>query len=440
MRLRVSEDVSTAGKPLRGYATIRGVIQFDNQVPWTETERFRAMEDVVTPKYKESICNGAILNNRMLSQTYFASCSPAYVATTGVISGYPAVQKYPFTDGGSLISNIADVSRVRFDAWTSEERYSVFLGEYSSERALAVAKAFANVSKAEIQALASLGELPETLKWIGSIYTRAISLIKALKAKKLASVIGVLSVKGVAKKKSKVSSKDPQALPIVMNTWLEWRYALRPLIFEMQQAVKALQAQIARGTRFTSRGFNDEYITTTTNSEFNSGWVKFNRQLTISRRSDYRAGVLSEIESDINSIMAIWGLDQPLETVYELTPFSFILDWFFNVGTIIAAWSPQSSLKTLTSWIVEQHLITWTLRLNNFLPVDSPGVDWRTAVDENLGSEYKWGTTIKRRLPLPDRPIMPIFDLKLDMAKIADLAAIGYALLKGAPVKVAKRA
>lgn len=451
MRLRIGDDRTTDGDPFRGYAKINGVIQFDHSVPYIASKIWRAMQDVETPRFKEKICQGQILNNRMLSQTYLEASRPAYLKTTGVISGYPAIQEYPVLLSPALLTDLSAGPELRFDAYAEEDRYNdVYLNQYASERSIAIAKAWSNVSKAEIQALASLGELPETVEWLKSIYTRAARVIKAVKARNVSRIVESLTVPSKPKKvkkkklpkKALPSDKELKALPLIGNTWLEYRYALRPLIFEMQQAIAALQATIAKGTRFTSRGFHEKQDSTITTKRLNTGWVDLDRQLTITRSSNYRAGVLTMIEDDINSIMAIWGLDQLPETVYELTPFSFILDWFFNVGSIIGAWSPKASLTTLTSWIVEQHLISMRLRFGSVLPVDSPGVDWRTAEISNADEYYyRWDTTIKRRLTLPDRPILPTFNLRLDLAKVADLAAIGYALIKGSPnLKVAKRA
>jgi hypothetical protein len=37
--------------------------------------------------------------------------------------------------------------------------------------------------------------------------------------------------------------------------------------------------------------------------------------------------------------------------MWELTPFSFIIDWFLNVGTTIAAWTPNAGVTQLASWV-----------------------------------------------------------------------------------------
>lgn len=444
MRLRISQDDATADS-LRGYATINGVIQFDQSVQFQKSVTFRAMEDVVTPKFKELIAKGNILQNRMLSQTWLFSCKPAYVTTTGVISGYPALQSYPLS-AASLLGGIPEgVIPKQFRSYASEdERYITYLSEYSSERDISIAKAWSNISRNEMQILASLGELPETLSWIKSIFTRAIKVFKGLK--NLKSAVGLadeLLKAGKARKAKKVmqrvgdkistSLSKAGTLTTPVDLWLEYRYAIRPLVFEMVSAIKALKTSIAKGTRFTSRGFHEKQTYEVTNYPVTGGgWVDLNRRIALTRRSNYRAGVLSNIEDDINDIMAIWGFDQPLQSIYELIPFSFIVDWFFNIGTIIGAWSPKASLSVLSSWIMEQHYIKTVMTCDQFTPCTLiPSSNHWDYVAVNTDNYYEWGTTIKRRIPTPDRPILPSFNLRLDMAKIADLAAIGYSLFLG---------
>lgn len=452
MRLRISQDEATADS-LRGYATINGVIQFDTPVTYQKSVTYRAMEDVVTPKHKEIIAAGNILNNRMLSQTYLYACKPAYVTTTGKISGYDALQSYPIGLAGVVFELPEEVIPKQFRIFTNEEeRYNVFLSEYSSERDIAIAKAWSNISRNEMQILASLGELPETLSWIKSIFTRLIKVIRGLRnLKSMISLADDLRKAGKARKADKIlqrvsdkidkSSSKVGTLATPVDLWLEYRYAIRPLVFEMISALKALKTVIKKGTRFTSRGFHEEQRYEVTNYLASNGWVEFNRRVAITRRSNYRAGVLANIDEDINDILAIWGFDQPLQSIYELIPFSFIVDWFFNVGTIIGAWSPKASLSVLSSWIVEQHYLKTVITLDQFTPLPLiPDTNYWNYVAVNTDNYYEWGTTIKRRIPTPDRPILPSFNLRLDMAKIADLAAIGYSLFMGTSgAKAAKR-
>lgn len=137
------------------------------------------------------------------------------------------------------------------------------------------------------------------------------------------------------------------------------------------------------------------------------------------------------------SLLTILGFDQPIESAYELIPFSFIFDWVFSIGDLLASWFKSSGLDMLTSWS--------TLR-----------VEWKrnvTLISCNIESKggYVWSnpqvvlgsstTTAvwKWRYPDPAIPLLPRFDLKLDLGKIIDLGTIGRALTGGQLTEVTKR-
>lgn len=449
MRLRINDDSTTNGQA-RTYSEINRVVQMNVPYTYPVSQKFMAMQDVVTPDWKERVGKGEILNNRMISQTLVYSSVPVYLKTTGTYnSSMPALMESTLQGTSARGSLTLPEQFKKFTGFTDEYLFSEYLDEFNDERDIAIAKAFANVSKSEFQMLASLGEMPETLKWIKSIFERAIKLIKGIKTFNLKLIRQAYTKEGLGSRgtlekltKALKPGDKSSVLKHVADPWLEYRYAIRPLIYEMKSAVEALKAVIRKGTRFTARGFNDDRTVTITSDRYSyAGWIRFEtRRLSRTHARNYRAGVLSSIDDDIDSIMAIWGFDQPFQSAWELVPFSFIIDWFFNVGTIIGAWSPKASLTALSSWVTEQHLFEEEIRLWNPVSITSLPLYWNK-IEYNTDNYYRWATTIKRRLPSPDVPILPSFNLRLDTAKIADLAAIGYGLLLGSPsVTVAKRA
>lgn len=132
-------------------------------------------------------------------------------------------------------------------------------------------------------------------------------------------------------------------------------------------------------------------------------------------------------------MLAIWGIDQPLESIWELVPFSFILDWFFNIGNVISSWSLNPSLRPISSWVTVSELQTVTYLLNNGINGNRTH-DWKTFVWTD--GYYQATRLIQERFPNPARPILPSLKINLDIGKITDLATIGYKLLSiGTPHK-----
>lgn len=226
------------------------------------------------------------------------------------------------------------------------------------------------------------------------------------------------------------------------DAWLEFRYAFRPLVFEMKACIAAMQKIIKTGTRQTARG--KEVNLVDVSNVINHTLVGYGaveettmRQV-VKATYSCRAGILFEIEDDLNTLMAIWGVDQPLESVYELVPFSFIADWFFSIGDTISAWSVNSSLKPLSTWStfsMTHHEIRETLSFNM---VGRNGYTFKvtnvTPGKTELKYQRRW------RTPNAERFLLPRWDLKLDLAKIIDLGTIGRSLLSGKSPKYKKGA
>jgi hypothetical protein len=256
--------------------------------------------------------------------------------------------------------------------------------------------------------------MPETLKWLVSVLSRFSRLIFSSRKKKLA-----LIAQGI---------KDPDTWT---NFWLEFRYAVRPLFFEAQQALNALRDQIERSSRNTARGYNRDGKTVTVDST--GVWpndLSFTRRVTTTESHNYRAGVLYTIASDIMGLAATWGLDKPLESLYELVPFSFMLDWMFNIGDVIASWTYNPSLQVQASWLVEKHAFSAKVTYGNVVNLAGPPVFTNMLVSSTPASATA-SLLVERRLPSPTRAIMPSFKLKLNTAKIVDILAIARGLYHG---------
>lgn len=375
----------------------------DSQVPYREYDHYHEYLDVVTPQFKLRSARGEIINSPMMS------CEFESYVTPGLASGKGQCSTLDSYTLGMVIPTPSVYSLGR------NPNYDTMLAPYSSDRDVAIAQSFANVDESEIAALASLGEMPETLRWIASIYLRFNRLLSMLLGKRL-------------KKKRK---KNGSVIDGVSDYWLEFRYAIRPLVFEMQQALTALQAAIQKNSRKTARGWNRDIQAPKTTLEMIESPLEFLWPVVHVQtyQHNYRAGVLYNIESDINGLLSVWGLDQPLEAAWELTRLSFVFDWFFNVGDIISSWSINPSLRVLTNWVVESHSFIDIYYPNGDCSRKNYHCNWNIEfkTDQRPAAEFR--LRITRRIPLADRPLMPTVRIKLDALKLIDLAFIGRQLL-----------
>jgi hypothetical protein len=389
-------------------------------IPYTfnASQSYKDMQDTVIPNFHERMNNGEIFINPMKRQDVFYRNQLAEFFREAQIKEHPT---FDFWQTGTV-----NPMQYRADENVAKDMDSYIWPElftpYESSRDQAISAAWANVDESEIQGLASLGEMPETLRWIASLFQRALHLARLFKGK---------MVKAALRRKLRNTTKADVA-DAISDIWLEFRYAFRPLVFEMSQALTALEAALTRGSRRTARGFKEK-------RDSWSNVVEVDNPLndigyTATRKTDVhytaRAGVLYDISSDIADLNSIWGIDQPLESIYELTPWSFVLDWFFNVGDIISSWNVGAGLSTLGSWVTESIIKTETVKIT--------GLHWRSediwtrfnTITETTPGVYNMRGYYQQRVPNPSRSLLPRFNLNLDLSKIIDLAALGRSVVR----------
>jgi KaiC/GvpD/RAD55 family RecA-like ATPase len=346
----------------------------------------------------------------MLSLTYLAKTRPLLFERDLYFDSNPL--HWGKTTNGFLLPFPLQATSIDWDHW---DLY--VLDEYQDERDIAISKAWANVDISSIQALASLGELPETLHWMASLMKRMISILRAFTQKRILIEARKLLRSGTS------------VIDAMSELWLEMRYAVRPLIFDMNQAMEAWNFVLEKSDRFTARGFHRLAQTTSTDTFDVSYWsIPFagivSRVQTTS--ANFRAGVLFTVDHNLSEFRSVWGLDQPFETIWELIPFSFIIDWFFSVGHVISSWTANPGLYPLTSFVTEEHSISIIDTLAGITPTTYyvDGVHCTDVRTVQIATASVLQVT-KRRIPTPGRSILPTFNLNLDTAKLIDLATIG---------------
>lgn len=145
----------------------------------------------------------------------------------------------------------------------------------------------------------------------------------------------------------KLSSSRTEA---VANAYLIGRFGIGPLIADMESAVKFLCS--GSHVRQTARG--REILTGSSTNTFGIGDDAGKKTHIVELRSqrtiDVRVGFLYETDP-ISRAVAQLGLTRPLSTMWELTPYSFVIDRFVKVGEWLDAVQPAGFVKPLAAWV-----------------------------------------------------------------------------------------
>lgn len=148
------------------------------------------------------------------------------------------------------------------------------------------------------------------------------------------------------------------------NLWLEWHFGVDPLIKDCQSAAKVL-TEPPGNTKL--QGSATEYVRQETSryDAANPGTVRSDKWAT---RVQCRQGTEFAITSPNVALAGQLGLLNPAALLWEIVPFSFVLDWFVNVGDWLQGFSDfagmtlQRAYTTIHLWTFQTHtevLVPW---------------------------------------------------------------------------------
>lgn len=280
----------------------------------------------------------------------------------------------------------------------------------------AVTEAHADVNVRDVDLTVMAAELGESVRLIHDIGHRFLKIYKAFRKFNLKAMRGLISPKEVR------------------NVWLEYRYGIRPLYYDLKGIHKYLQRHGEVAKRYTARS-NPKSETSsgksvgsyTVETPLNTGnFLPFTTSYErwTEQNISVRAGVLYAVEfsSALAKQLALLGIDRPLSSGWDLIPFSFIVDWFVGIGPFIASWEPKPGCNTLASWTVCCREARSVTHVTSIIP-KSGITGWSNFSVTSLNDITRVSRIVDRKAN-PSLPPLPTSALKLNAAKLLDLAAI----------------
>lgn len=230
-----------------------------------------------------------------------------------------------------------------------------------------------------------------------------------------------------------VERRNRQAERVAQETWLETQFHLRPLINDAQAAAEALSENINRFRRAL------EPVRASGNSKFVLNQMFGNITIGAAFNLIHNGYDIHEYGCTITGAVKIensnarefdhrlWGFDPSdfVPTLWELLPWSWLIDYFTNVGDVITALSfPHSSL----AWHSQTTVAKATRKRVPYSLLWASGIppSERLSISGFPDSLHSRTFSLNRR---PDQTIVPSF--RLDLSKItspARLANIASAL------------
>lgn len=287
----------------------------------------KTMTDTVTPGFRSISSRGGIINNGMTSTIdQRIPCNATVIFTrTKVDASYPQTHTW-----------VGDYLSLAFDV----NMPSVNLPDATSTVNTAITKCMANVSSASSMIAVTIAERQKTVNMIAD---RVGRITRGFLAVKNGNYLLAAEILGVRKKWIQKSRRKQTA-----SNWLEWRYGWLPLYLDARGAVQALKK--VNEPRFTARGFSamQDHTSSLQSVNFLNGGAcqPWGMRTVRFSNTSVRAYCLYTVDDNFLTASA-FGLTDPVSVAWELIPFSFVVDWFVDVGTWLEAIKPTPGVRFL---------------------------------------------------------------------------------------------
>lgn len=174
----------------------------------------------------------------------------------------------------------------------------------------------------------AIGEGKETIELLVGTASRFYRSIRALKHGHFGNAARELGI-SAPHRHSRRKASDPRKLNQydISSQWLELQYGWLPLLGDVHEAAKAFSAIADKQRSLT-------FTVSSTKSGFNSHWES---NCTFVTSTEKRTKKYFVTLQEPLGARASLGLVDPASVAWELTPFSFVADWFIPVGTYLDA-------------------------------------------------------------------------------------------------------
>jgi hypothetical protein len=290
---------------------------------------------------------------------------------------------------------------------------------------LATIAAKANVVKADTLALVTAAELGKTVSMVtsrSSAMSNGLKLLAQGKPKKAVLAALGLTIDTQKRNAAKRISGGAKSLnwrrssKTAASRWLEIQYGWLPLIYDVQGALKALSA--VNKPRFTARGYANDSGASSPSSILNFGVA--NATFTLSTVLDKRVRAYILYEVDRSALLPQkLGLLQLPGTLWELATFSFVLDWFIDIGQWLDAITPRVGVKVLAEGYTFEKIGSRSRLITNVAPI-APF----TATNGLLGQADSWFGRSKYRHPFLSAFPQPRVNVKFSPKRAIDAIAL----------------
>lgn len=187
-----------------------------------------------------------------------------------------------------------------------------------------------------MDALTSMAELPETVKSIIDACKKMTQMYVDTRNKAFRLYNKGKGNTPLGQSRETMLKNIRETADAISQVWLQYRYNIMPTVYMVEDLLKTLDTKLEEFVRFRKTKHKRTEV-----SALFDGW-EANSQITTVHRVMIKR--LLNVSMD-NAKMHHLVLTNAAVTLWELTPFSFVFDWFINVGDILTSSFVSPSLR-----------------------------------------------------------------------------------------------
>lgn len=228
-----------------------------------------------------------------------------------------------------------------------------------------------------------------------------------------------------------LKARDIDLLSDAARLELEFRYGWSPLVYDIVDSLKAINAQQLRDD-LMKRDYTKVYERKTKSNRqswnvtvpnFGHGnWTATVTCVTDVTCKAYATYTVNE-ESGLMNRLNDFGMFDIPRYLWEVTPLSFVADWLVPVGDWLGALSPKVGVNVIDSGVVTVVSQEVTRRLSGYTPVATGPGSWPECPFPIGATDSFQYTTKERSQGLPI-PLIPPHEVKLNFKRLADALAL----------------
>lgn len=384
---------------------------------WTKAD-YRICKDTSHPDFYKRMKAGEIISSDFMTSKTTCLAAPAHhrIRQTELSSGSIVSDAQGYWSLGYYFPNQNSYDNY---AWLESNLNDPLNLEEELLINQTLLRAYGKVNESPSQALVTLYELPKTVRQMKSLYRRVLhyftkveNLRKRERRLRHLKRLRRGNKKAIAFEIASLSRK-------IASDWLEVRYGLRPLYYDIRSTLEAFIGPRNTRTRFTATaGTTSDNEETITHS---GGNIDLKREM--NETLEVRAGVLVEYTlKNLQSLERQLGLNRHLSNVWEVIPYTWIADWFVNTADYFSAWSSQAGVQVLGDWVVVDHFLNNRNYISRFEVPDTPTYSYE--VSNFIAGSQTRDFTHTRRYVNVGKPFFFTPNIRLSGAKLTDLAAL----------------